>query len=236
MNGMVNRWKGGGAGIGSQVLSIVLLFFFGVVLVNALDLDSIGGSVEGLLGPHRGWSTILFILITAVLYTLVFPSTVLGAASGVSFGIVQGCAVFITATLMASVLVYALARTLLRRPLQGLVRKSEFLQSVEKVIEGEGVRFLFLIRYAPVHATFVSALLGMAGISPRGFFLSCLVLLPEWVLHVYVGYVAASTPALTGTSQWEVADLVRIASMVIAIVAVSYLGWVARKAIERAKP
>jgi len=231
MNGISGKLKAE-PGIGSQVLSIVLVFFFSVVLVNAVDLESIRKSIEG-PPDQSGWlSATIFFVVTVVLYMLVLPSTVLGAASGVTFGIVGGSAVFVAATLVASFATYWLSRRLLRRPLQKLMRENTFLCNVESVIKGEGFRFLFLIRYTPIHATFISALLGIAGISPGRFLISCMFLLPEWILHVYVGYVAASTPPFTDGRGWDVDDFMRLISVVVAIGAIAYVGWVARKLME----
>jgi uncharacterized membrane protein YdjX (TVP38/TMEM64 family) len=218
-----------------QVLAIFGVFFFSVVVVNALDLTAIRERLQNLLGSQGDWSRLVFLLMTVLLYALTIPSTVLGAASGATFGIFQGSVVYVLSCLGASLLVYLLSRTLLRGRIEGLVRGHDTLQSVERVIRSEGLWFLFLVRYVPVHATLISALLGMGGIRTGRFLISCLFLLPEWVLHVYVGHVAASTPDLAVHGGWEAADLIRVVSLALAIGAVAYLGLVARKAIEGAK-
>jgi uncharacterized membrane protein YdjX (TVP38/TMEM64 family) len=232
MGGTVKRLSRG-RGIGSQVLSIVLLLFFSVVLVNILDINSIRNTEKIFMNHYGSWSLFILLFITVLLYSVAFPSTVLGAASGAALGIVQGVALLVSAVFISSVIVYFASRTFLRQYLKKLIKKNEFLNNLEKVIDSEGFRFISLVRFAPVHATFISALYGVVGIKPGRFFISCLFLLPELILHVYTGYVAASMTGLVDGASWGTSDIVRMIFLAAAIVTVVYLSWIARKTIRR---
>ena len=222
-------WK---TGIGLQVLSIILLLFFTVVLVNALDFKFIQKNEQIFINRFGASSVFIYLFITVILYTFAFPSTVLGATSGAVLGILPGIVVYVSASFISSAIVYAVSRTVLRNPIHRLIKKNQFLSNLESVIDKEGFRFLFLVRFVPVHATFVSALYGIVGIKPGRFLISCLFLLPELIFHVYVGYVAGTMPSLVQNQQWEIADIVRIVTLIVAVVTVIYLGWIARKAIQ----
>lgn len=232
MGGTVKRLSRG-RGIGSQLLSVILLLFFSVVLVNILDINSIRNTEKIFISHYGSWSIFIILFITVLLYSVAFPSTVLGAASGAALGIVQGVALLVPAVFISSLIVYFASRTFLRKFLNKLIKKNEFLKNLEKVIESEGFRFISLVRFAPVHATFISALYGVVGIKPGRFFISCLFLLPEIILQVYTGYVAASMTELVDGSAWGTADIIRIIFLVAAIATVVYLSWIARKTIRR---
>ena len=232
MDETTNRlsWK---TGIGSQVFSIILLLFFTVVLVNALDFELIQKNEQIFINRFGASSVFIYLFIIVILYSFAFPSTVLGATSGATLGILPGIVVYVSASFLSSVIVYAVSRTILRSSIHKLIKKNEFLSNLEKVIDKEGFRFLFLVRFVPVHATFISALYGIVDIKPSRFLISCLFLLPELFFHVYVGYVAATMLSLVQSQQWDIADIIRIVTLFIAIVTVVYLGWIARKAIQK---
>ena len=69
-----------------QLVSVVLLIFFSVVLVNLVNLDYLKEKAFLLLNSDGFWGLILFTTGIILLYVFLFPSTVLGAASGVIFG------------------------------------------------------------------------------------------------------------------------------------------------------
>lgn len=217
-----------------QIISIFLLLFFSVVLVNALNFDSIQKNEEWIISRYGVWSLFLLLFITAILYSAAIPSTVLGAASGAALGFFQGILVYISASLISSVLVYYISRTIRLEKLLSRIRKNEYFRRMENVIDKEGLRFLFFIRFIPVHASFVNAFFGISGIKPRKFLISCIFLLPELILHVYTGYCAASVAMIEGGA-WGLADIARVASLIIAIGAIVYLGWLAEKAQKAIK-
>lgn len=226
-----NMW---GEGIRAQLLSVVLLIFFSIVLVNALNFDSFHENYEYIISRFGLWSLFIILFITAILYSAAIPSTVLGAASGAALGFILGTLVYISASFIGSLLVYMISRTILQNQLHKRIRKNKYLGKMESVMEKEGIRFLFMIRFIPVHASFVNAFFGISGIKPRKFLISCLFLLPELILHVYTGYCAVSI----GTMQFrdlELPDIARIVSLVIAIGAIIYLGWIAGKVQKEIK-
>lgn len=223
------------AGIGSQLILIILLFFFSVVLVNIVDFNSIKQSETTMINRLGEWSLLIFIFITAILYAGAFPSAILGAASGAVLGILNGVFIYIPAAFIASIVIYYISRIFLQNKLHKLVKKNKLLTNLEKIADKEGLHFLLILRYLPVHPTFISAFFGIVKIKPGRFLISLLFLLPELILQVYIGYVAVSMPGLLSEQSWGFADFMKIFSLVIAIASVIYLGWIARKTIQKTK-
>lgn len=218
-----------------HIISIVLLIFFSVILVNYVNLDDLKERVSLLSDTNSFWGMILFITGVIVLYIFLFPSTVLGAASGVIFEFWYGVLVYSAACFLASILIFLLVRFLLKDKTQRLIEKKKQLKDVQLLAEKEGVRFLFFIRFLPVHATFINSLFAVSIIKPSKFLLSCLFLIPEWIFHVYIGYVASITSQNAIQSGLSFEDYFRIILLIISISAIVYLGWIAQKIIRKSK-
>jgi uncharacterized membrane protein YdjX (TVP38/TMEM64 family) len=218
-----------------HIISIVLLIFFSVILVNYVNLDDLKEKVSLLSDTNSFWGMILFITGVIILYIFLFPSTVLGAASGVIFEFWYGALVYSAACFLASILIFLLVRFLLKDKTQRLIENKQQLKDVQSLAEKEGVRFLFFIRFLPVHATFINSLLAVSIIKPSKFLLSCLFLIPEWIFHVYIGYVASITSHNAIQRGLSFEDYFRITLLIISISAIVYLGWIAQKIIRQSK-
>ena len=218
-----------------HIISIFLLIFFSVILVNYVNLDDLKEKVSLLSDTNSFWGMILFITGVILLYIFLFPSTVLGAASGVIFEFWYGVLIYSVACFVASILIFLLVRFLLKDKTQRLIEKKKQLKDVQLLAEKEGVRFLFFIRFLPIHATFINSLLAVSIIKPSKFLLSCLFLIPEWIFHVYIGYVASITSRNAIQSGLSFEDYFRIILLIISISAIVYLGWIAQKIIRQSK-
>ena len=218
-----------------HIISIFLLIFFSVILVNYVNLDDLKEKVSLLSDTNSFWGMILFITGVILLYIFLFPSTVLGAASGVIFEFWYGVLIYSVACFVASILIFLLVRFLLKDKTQSIIEKKKQLKNVQSLAEKEGLRFLFFIRFLPIHATFINSLLAVSIIKPSKFLLSCLFLIPEWIFHVYIGYVASITSRNAIQSGLSFEDYFRIILLIISISAIVYLGWIAQKIIRQSK-
>jgi uncharacterized membrane protein YdjX (TVP38/TMEM64 family) len=218
-----------------QLVSVVLLIFFSVVLVNLVNLDYLKEKTYLLLDSDGFWGLVLFTTGIILLYVFLFPSTVLGAASGVIFGFWFGVLIYSASCFTASVLIFLVVRYLLKDRTQRFIAKKKPLSDIQSLAEKEGLRFIFFIRFLPVHATFINSLFAVSVIKPSKFFLSCLFLIPEWILHVYIGYVASITSQNIIQQEFSIEDYVRIVLLIISISAIVYLGWMAQKVIKQSK-
>ena len=218
-----------------QILSIVLLIFFSIILVNLLDLDNLKEETYLLTETDSIGGTLIYLIVTGILYIFLFPSTVLGAASGVIFEFWYGVAIYSSACFSASILIFLLTRSLLRERIQRLIKKKKQLADVQSLVEKEGIRFLFFIRFLPVHATFINLLLAVSTVKPSKFLISCLFLIPEWIFHVYIGYVTSITSRNATQYGLSMEDYFRIILLLISVSAIVYLGWIAQKIIRQSK-
>jgi uncharacterized membrane protein YdjX (TVP38/TMEM64 family) len=213
-----------------QLIPIILIFFFSVILVNTINIEFIKEKFSPLINnPFQG-ELGLYILINALLYLFLFPSTVLGASTGILFGFFYGSIVYIVSCLISSIAAFFLSRYFLKPYIQKQIALKGY-SGVPNIIEKEGFKFLFLIRYLPVHVTFINALFGSTRISTRNFFITCVFILPEWLIQVYTGYMATSIKTMGNNSP----DIFRIISFVISILAVLYLNRIAFKVIKENK-
>lgn len=218
-----------------QLVSISLVIFFSVVLINLIDLTVLKEKADVLMEADSIFGLPLFFTGNAVLYILLVPSTVLGAASGVIFGFWAGVLIYATSCFTASILIFLLIRYLFKDKMQRLIVKKKRLTDVQSLAEKEGLRFIFFIRFLPVHATFINSLFAVSTIKPSKFLLSCLFLLPEWILHVYIGYVASITSQNVIQHGLSIEDYIRLILLIISISAIVYLGWLAQKVIKQSK-
>ncbi len=218
-----------------QIVSIALVIFFSVILINLIDLRALNEKAVALMEADSIWGIPLFFSGNVFLYVLLVPSTVLGAASGVVFGFWAGVLFYATSCFTASLLIFLLIRYLFKDKTQRFIFKKKQLSDIQSLAEKEGLRFIFFIRFLPVHATFINSLFAVSTIKPSKFLISCLFLIPEWFLHVYIGYVASITSRNVIQHGLSVEDYIRIILLFVSISAIVYLGWLAQKVIKRSK-
>jgi len=218
-----------------QIVSIALVIFFSVILINLIDLTALNEKAVVLMEADSIWGIPLFFSGNIVLYVLLVPSTVLGAASGVVFGFWAGVLFYATSCFTASLLIFLLIRYLFKDKTQRFILKKKQLTDIQSLAEKEGLRFIFFIRFLPVHATFINSLFAVSTIKPSKFLISCLFLIPEWILHVYIGYVASITSRNVIQHGLSVEDYIRIILLFVSISAIVYLGWLAQKVIKQSK-
>jgi uncharacterized membrane protein YdjX (TVP38/TMEM64 family) len=124
---------------------------------------------------------------------------------------------------------------LFKEKTQRFILKKKQLSDVQLLAEKEGLRFIFFIRFLPVHATFINSLFAVSTIKSSKFLLSCLFLIPEWMLHVYIGHVASITSINVIQHGLSIEDYIRIILLLISISSIIYLGWLAQKVIKQSK-
>jgi uncharacterized membrane protein YdjX (TVP38/TMEM64 family) len=219
----------------SQLVSIALIIFFSIILINLIDIPELREIASLLLEADNFWGIPLFFAGNIVLYVLLVPSTVLGAASGVIFGLWTGIVIYSASCFTSSILTFLVLRFLFKHKAQQLIKKKNKMIELQSLAEKEGLRLLFFIRFLPVHATIINALLSVSSVNVSKFFITCLFLIPEWTLHVYIGYVASLTTQNAIQQGLMIEDYYRIISLIISIIAITYLGWMAQKVIRKPK-
>lgn len=116
------------------------------------------------------------------------PRPVLCAVSGWIFGFASVVPILVGWTI-GSVIAFQLARHLLRAQFQRRVASSMLLRKLNRVIETEGFKIVFLLRIAsPIPGTLLSYLCGVTSISVHSFGLASLLgIVPQVLLFVSIG-------------------------------------------------
>lgn len=218
-----------------QLVSIGLIIFFCVVLINLININELREKATLLIDADSFWGISVFFAVNLVLYILLVPSTVLGAASGAIFGFWTGIIFYSASCFIASILTFAVVKFIFEDKIQQLIKKKSKLIEVQSLVEKEGIKLFFFVRFLPVHATIINALFSVSSISVSKFLITCLFLIPEWILHVYIGYVASLTTQNAIQQGLQIEDYYRIISLIISIIVIIYLGWIAQKFIRKSK-
>ncbi len=219
-----------------QLASIALIIFFSVILINFINISELKYNAALYVETDGVLGIVIYFVVNAVLYIMLIPSTVLGAASGVIFGFWHGIIFYSASCFSASLVTFLCVRFFLKDKTQQLVHRKSRLLEIQSLVQKEGLRFLFFIRFLPVHATFVNSLLSVSTVKPSKFLLSCVFLLPEWILHVYIGYVTTVTTQNFIEQGFGIEDYFRVISLIVSIVAILYLGWMAQKVFIQSNP
>jgi len=172
----------------------------------------------------------------AVLMTGCFPVSVLGFTAGALYGPWLGYAVVVPAAAVASVLMFALGRSVFRRPIRRWVESRPRLVALEEIAAGNALRLNVLARLSPFNFGLVCYTLAAGNTGLRAYVLGLMGALPSMAVHVLVGSLVRSTgrALLAG----EGPRGVQIGLTVVAIAALLLLGWqvgrMARQAWQQA--
>jgi len=180
----------------------------------------------GPLGP------VYFIAMAAAAESLTFPVTPMLLTSGYIFGLPMGTAVMLVSMSCAASVQFLLSRTLLRPNIEALVSKNAKARAVNRAVEREGFRIMFLIRLEPL---LPSAIANCAfGLSSASYF--------DFIAATLLGYVPYTFALVSSATILK--DLLKEGSdkpwYLYAVGAVLYIGllWlitdVASKAINKA--
>ena len=147
----------------------------------------------------------LYIFAYAVCAVICIPGTVLTIGGGIAFtaatndvglGIFIGSTtVFFGATLGAT-LAFFVGRYLLRALTQRLRTKYVLARAIDRAIEKEGLKTMFLLRLSPlIPFNALNYIMSGTSISPKHYVIACVGMLPATIVYVYVGvsiHIAAS--------------------------------------------
>lgn len=184
------------------------------------------------------WGPVLFILGYALSVVAFVPGSVLTLAGGALFGLAKGTAIVFTAATLGSALAFLVARYLARPMVERRIRGNPRFAAIDRAIESDGLRVVFLLRLSPVFPfTLLNYALGLTGVRFRDYLLASAGMLPGSLLYVYYGKVAGEVAALAAgrTGERGLADYALLALGLAATVAVTILiTRRAKQALDRA--
>lgn len=144
------------------VSSVVLFWWSGVSLLEVPQLLSDWADAQGM--PRAlGWFLLLYTLRPLVL----FPSTAMGVASGLTFGPALGCLVTMTGELLGAGAAFSLARLLGRRWVQK--HESARLARWDRRLSGNGLLSVCILRLIMLPFDSISYACGLTAIRLHHF-------------------------------------------------------------------
>ncbi len=137
-----------------------------------------------------------FLLYIAVTALSLPGAAVMTLAGGALFGFIKGVALVSLASTIGATLAFLLSRLLFRDWLQE--RFGDYLASINRGMEKDGVLYLFTLRLVPLFPFFViNLLMGLTPIKARQFFVvSMLGMLPATAVYVNAGTQLASIDSI----------------------------------------
>ena len=201
---------------------------------------SVGGVADFAAHIERAgaWGPALFIVGYALAVVAFVPGSILTMAGGALFGLAKGTAIVFSAATLGSALAFLVARYLARPLVERRIRGNPRFAAIDRAIESDGLRVVFLLRLSPVFPfTLLNYALGLTGVRFRDYLLASLGMLPGSLLYVYYGKVAGEVAALVSGRAGErgAADYALLALGLAATVAVTVLVTRrAKQALERA--
>ena len=228
--GLSLRWR---IVIGIVLLLALIGIFF--CFQGKFHMVSVVSFLEWLEGLGA-WAPFLFILIDMLAVVLVLPGVILTLGAGFMFGILRGSLYVLIGTTIGATIAFLIARYLFSE------RATEFflgypkLKLVNDEFKQAGWKFVLLTRLVPFFPFKLSNyLFGLMQISLRDFVIGVFFgIMPFTVTNVYIGSLAVdlatigSRTASRSRMEWTIYGM----GVIIAIVAVIYITYLARRALN----
>ncbi|MCW5556249.1 MAG: VTT domain-containing protein [Verrucomicrobiae bacterium] len=181
-----------------------------------------------------GW--VVFVALTVVATSLFVPATVFSVMAGILFGVPGGSLLITVAAFLAASLNFLLARRWFHAAVRRWLEHQPRLAAIERAVQREGLRFLFLIRLTPLSPVAVSYLLGTTQTRFGPFLLACAGLIPGLVVEVYLGHVAGQVVRVAGhpEAHFRAHTVLTVAGLTLCLALMAYITRIARKAIASA--
>jgi len=143
------------------------------------------------------WGPLVFILGYGVAATLLVPVVVLTVSAGALWGFRRGVLYVALGASLGAALAFVAARHVVRRFVEAYVDRHPRLAAIDRAVEAEGARLVFLLRLSPlVPYVFLNYILGVSRVSFRDYMLGLTGMLPIAAAYVYGGKAAGDFATL----------------------------------------
>jgi len=176
---------------------------------------------------------VLYAVVYAVCCVLFVPASVLTLGAGAIYGLGVGTAVVVCGATLGATLSFLLARTVLRKKVEGMTSGNAKFRALDRAIGKEGAKIVFLVRLAPIFPfTYINYAFGLTGVKTLPYVLASFFgMIPGTFAYVYLGSAAAGAASGEADSTKKV---VQIVGAVVALVVTIFVARVATKAIKNA--
>jgi uncharacterized membrane protein YdjX (TVP38/TMEM64 family) len=185
------------------------------------------------LGP---WGPLVFIAGYTAVTVAVMPAFLLTLAAGALWGFWFGLLVAMSGAVSGSTCAFVGARTVFRSLVQRYVTRHPRLIAIDRAVEQEGARLVFLLRLSPaVPFVLLNYVLGVSRITLRDHFIGLCGMVPTAAMYVYAGKVAGDLTALaTGKASPKGASyyVLLALGLIATVVATLLITRAARRSLE----
>jgi uncharacterized membrane protein YdjX (TVP38/TMEM64 family) len=161
----------------------------------ALRLPEFAAWVKGL----GFWGPAVFIAGYGVAAVIFAPAFLLTIAAGAIWGLARGVLYVMIGATLGAVLAFFTARYVVRRFVEGYVRRHPRLAAIDRAVEIEGWRLVFLLRLSPIVAyILLNYVLGISRVRFRDYLAGSIGMLPTVIAYVYAGKVIGDVALIAG--------------------------------------
>ncbi len=158
----------------------------------------------------------------AVVACGVLPASVMAVMAGAAYGLAKGLLISVIATMLGGWIAFMLSRSILRPWIEKLLARSTLSSRFDAALEGEGWRFIFLLRISPVMPFALTSYgLGLTSVRQRDFLIGTLASLPALVSYVGIGAMGRQGMTMrlsqAGPAQWALLVIGVIALLIAAL-------------------
>ena len=184
---------------------------------------------QGVLAP------LVYGALYAVAVPMLVPGSLLTLTAGALFGLWPGVLVVFCGAVVGSSLAFLVSRHVARPWVEGWATAHPGFAAVDRAVEAEGTRIVFLLRLTPlIPFAILNYLLGLTRIRWRDMVLASPGMLPGAVLYVYYGHVIGDVTAVAAGAR-PPRTAAQYALLALGLVAAALVAWrvsvVARRAL-----
>mmetsp|Transcript_8169 Transcript_8169/g.13190 ORF Transcript_8169/g.13190 Transcript_8169/m.13190 type:complete len:374 (+) Transcript_8169:95-1216(+) len=244
-----------------KVLKIaIVVIMLGVIVFVIIDFTVAGqGNINGILISFLRWvrenpveGVFAFAGVYMITTVLFIPGSILtlgagfvfGRAVGLGLGILLGSISVLIGASLGAILSFLLGRYVLYEQAQALMNRYSVMKSVNRAIEMEGLKVMFLLRLSPVIPfTALNYVLGLTTVALRTYVITLTGITPGTVAFVFIGTSASGllgneddgdeASGASDSSTGLVQILVFIIGGFFTVCAVVALSWYAKRYLNR---
>lgn len=220
-------------------LAVLVVLLTGILLA-VIYFDE----VKDVLADFLDWITtvwygpLVFIVVYIGATVFFVPGLILTLGAGFAFGIGLGFVYVSAGSTIGAILAFLLGRTLLREWIAEKIAKYPKFDAVDQAIGEEGLKIVALLRLSPIFPfSLLNYALALTSVSFKVYAgTSWIAMMPGTLLYVYIGSALGDVAdAIGGNYKASTEETIfYIVGLVATFVAVTYIVYVAKKAINKA--
>ena len=217
-------------------LALAVILVIAAVILVGHEAERHLHAIEAWIAELGPWGRVAFVGLVVIGTSVIIPESLFGLAAGALFGLAWGIGLMLVGNLLASALQYALARRLLRAPIQRALETRPLMRTIQAAVIRDELRVQLLLRLTPLNPALISYLLGAAGVRFAGFLLASLVLVLHFVIEVYLGHASnqlISTGFGSNNHDWR-HELLIYGGCAVGLIALVVISKAAHRAVLRA--